>query len=276
MSGADHVSATTKRLDVYAVRPPRGMPALCAHALDAFEETQVRHARRAWSMKSAQELRSAAIFSELVRLAIDCGLAGEISKALASCAEDEMIHAELCRLVAKVFGAEPPVVDMKPVEDRLLGHREPWRRFLALLLVEVAIGETISTSLFRAGAKSSAEPLTRHALTMILRDEAQHARIGWEVLEVLRPIWTVDDRRFLDGELRAQLGAIEQSTAVPSLRLLASAAPFDPTLGRLGLLSPERRVEAFYEALEGKVLPALDALGLAGSASWAARYTRPA
>jgi hypothetical protein len=251
------------------------LPVLCPANLLTFSPAQVALAREAWPMKAAQELCSAAVFAELQRLAIVCALPLELASVLADAARDELLHAELCARVAEMLGARADRVEVRPVEARLNAFPDKRQRLLALLLVEVAIGETLSCSFFRAAAARSVEPLTRFALSAILRDEARHARLGWQALAVLRPSLSEAETQFLVDELHRQLGPIEQSMAVPSLRRLESETSFDAGLEALGVLSPGIRVEAFYRAMEVQVLPALDALGLGGRDVWRSRYTAP-
>lgn len=249
--------------------------ALCPADLGEFSPGQIALARQAWPMKATQELRSAAIFAELQRLAILCELPLELASVLSDAARDELLHAELCFRVAEVLGASPNRVEVEPVEARFSAFADRRQRLLALLLIEVAIGETVSCSLFRAAACASEEPLTRLALSVILRDEARHSRIGWQALETLRSGWSDDDCQLLVDELRRQLGAIEQGMAVPSLRRLEAGISFDAPLAKLGVLPPLVRVGTFYRAMELQVLPALDALGLEGAEAWRARYAPP-
>jgi hypothetical protein len=247
-------------------------PTLGPPALKEFSTAQIAFARQAWPMKAAQELRSAAVFTELQQLAILCALPLDLASVLADAARDELLHAELCFRVAELLGSPPDRVAMDSVEARFASFPDRRQRLLTLLLIEVAVGETVSCSLFRAAAKGSEEPVTRLALSVILRDEARHARIGWQALEALRFGWSEDDRRLLKDEIHQQLGAIEQFIAVPSLRRLESGTPFDAALASLGVLPPVVRVEAFYRAMEIQVLPALDALGLGGTDAWRSRY----
>lgn len=68
----------------------------------------------------------------------------------------------------------------------------------------------------------------------------------------------------------------EQQIAVPALRFLEAGKPFDPAWAALGVIPPERRVEAFYAGVEQIVIPRLDRLGLDGARAWADRYREPA
>jgi hypothetical protein len=156
------------------------LPPLCPAVLEGFSTEQVAFARQAWPMKAAQELRSAAVFTELHQLAILCALPLDLAVVLADAAGDELLHARLCIRVSELLGIPRGLVEMDSLEARFASVPDRRRRLLSLLLIEVAVGETVSCSLFRAAAKGSEEPLTRHALSVILRDEARHARIGWQ------------------------------------------------------------------------------------------------
>jgi hypothetical protein len=240
----------------------------------AYTEAQVALARRAWPMKAAQELRSATVFSELQRCALLLGLPLDMAMAFSRAAQDELAHAEICTRVGEQLGADGPSPEMRSVETRFAAHPDTRRRFLALLLAETAVGETLSCALFRSAVRFSREPLTRSALSLILADEALHARLGWKALS-----WVLDSRElvevpFLRDEVRRHLQWIEQALVVPSLRRLEAKVPFDPALAELGVLDPAVRVDTIYRVLEVQVVPALDALGLDGSRSWRERYGR--
>jgi hypothetical protein len=145
-------------------------------------------------------------------------------------------------------------------------------RASALALIEVAVGETISMALFRAGRRAAVEPLTRSALERILTDEVRHQRLGWSAITAWWPELPEEVRETLQEEARAGLGAMEQQIAAPALRRLDAGTPFEPAYSSLGVLSPESRVEAFYAAVERLVLPRLVRLGLDADRAWRDRY----
>ena len=142
-------------------------------------------------------------------------------------------------------------------------------RAVEITLVEGAMGETISSALFAAGRSDAEERDARAALARILRDEAMHARRFWRLLDALRG--PGDDGRLHAVAARA-LGVIERTQIVPVLRRLERGAPFDSAWAALGVLAPEARVEAFYRAIERRVVPQLNARGLDGTRAWNARY----
>jgi len=247
-------------------------PGLPAPDLAPYTQAQIDFAVAAWPMRAAEELRSALIFRALTVASARAALPGEWVARFAAAARDEVGHAKLCARVGARLGAEPPGYDARPVRARLEPLRDPLLRATALLLVEVAMGETVSMAMFRAGRRAAVEPLTRAALHAILADEVRHQRLGWSALAAAWPALPEASRRALQDEARRGLGAMEQQIAAPALRRLREGDAFDPAYAALGVLAPEARVEAFYAAVERLVVPRLGRLGLDGAAAWRDRY----
>jgi hypothetical protein len=247
---------------------------LPAPSLAGYTAEAIAFARLAWPMRAAEELRSALVFRALSRAARVVGgpVWSGFSAALLRVVRDELRHARLCVAVGRALGAPAPAWDRAPLTARLATLPSPRRRAGALLLVEAAIGETVSSLLFRAGRRAAKEPLTRAALGSILADEVRHARLGWSALAALWPTLDGDERRALQREATTGLGGLERTVALPSLQRLERGAPFDPQLAALGVLAPEARVDAFYQAVERLVIPRLVGLGLDGEAAWRDRY----
>jgi hypothetical protein len=241
--------------------------------LSPYTAAQIELAVAAWPMRAAEELRSAMIFRALTRAAVTCVAPEPWPSRFASAMHDEVRHARLCATVGTRLGASAPRYDAKPVKQRLAKLVEPRRRMLTLLLIEVAAGETISASLFRAGRRAAVEPLTRAALTSIVADETRHRDLGWAAARALLPTYADDrERNALLRDVAAGLASFEQTTARPALLRLQSGEPFDPAYGALGVLAPEARVDAFYTAVEQLVVPRLEELGLDGARAWRDRY----
>jgi hypothetical protein len=240
--------------------------------LTPYTEAQICFARSAWPMRAAQEFRSARIYRALVGAARIVGIAPPWPTRFALAMRDELRHARLCAAVGARLGAEKPEYDARPVRARLEGLSDLRTRVAALLLVEVAIGETISMYLFRAGHRLAIEPLTRAALGSILHDEVRHQSLGWKALVALESVLTQPEWTAMQREAAHGLAACEQQTAVPAMRWLERRQPFDPAHGALGVLNPEVRVEAFYRAVETFVVPRLTRMGLDGALAWSNRY----
>jgi hypothetical protein len=243
-------------------------------SLAGYTRHDIAFARLAWPMRAAEELRSALVFRALTRAARAVGgaLWDGFGAALGRVVADELRHARLCLAVGEAFDAPPPTWDRSPLRARMAALPSPRLRAGALLLVEAAIGETVSSLLFRAGRRAAVEPLTRAALSSILTDEVRHARLGWAALEALWPELDSGARAALQREAAAGLGSLERTVALPALRRLDAGEAFAPALGELGVLAPEARVDAFYQAVERLVRPRLDRLGLDGEVAWRDRY----
>lgn len=241
--------------------------------LAGYEEAEIAFARDAWPLKAAEELRSALIFRALARASARWPIGAAWTAQFVAAAHDEIFHARLCAATGARLGAPPPRYDAGSVRARLAPLADPTRRACALALIEVAVGETISLAMFRAGRRAAREPLTRAALERILIDEVRHQRLGWSAMSAWWPALDEPDRAALQEEARAGLGAMEQQIASPALRWLQAGAPFNPKYAELGVLAPEARVEAFYAAVEQLVVPRLTRIGLDGSRAWRDRYS---
>jgi P-aminobenzoate N-oxygenase AurF len=249
-----------------------GTTDLPAPLLAPYSVAQLRFAAAAWPMRAAEELRSAQIFRALARSARIAGMPDPWPARFSATVRDELRHARLCVAVGTRLGASEPRYDARPVSARLATLPDPLLRTAALLLVEVAIGETISMYLFRAGRRAAVEPLTRAALGAIVGDEVRHQRLGWTGLECLWPMLADPLRAAVQKELARGLAACEQQIARPAMRWLQRRRHFDPAYAALGVLDPEVRVETFYSAIETLVLPRLTRLGLDGPLAWKNRY----
>ena len=245
------------------------LPSLPALQTAGFDADVLAVGARAWTLRAEEEYRSAAIFAELTAALAGTGLPLDLTGAAAATVVDELGHAALCIDLAARLGAPLPTVNAEPVAARVASHPTPRRRALALALVEGAIGETISSALFNAGRHATQEPCSRAALAHIARDEAHHARRFWELMRAV-PLDDAD-RAHLQAEAQHAFGHLERGL-LPALRRLEAGESFNPALGALGVLAPERRVETFYGAVERAVRPRLDALGLDGDGAWARRY----
>jgi hypothetical protein len=245
---------------------------LPAPVLAPYGDAQVRFSVDAWPMRSAEELRSARIFRALARASHVAGVPEPWPTRFHAAMRDEVRHARLCADVGARLGAPAPLHDPRPVRARLASLGDPWTRVVSLLLVEVAMGETISMYLFRAGRRRAVEPLTRAALGVIVGDEVRHQRLGWSGFAALWPTMSEALRATAQREAARGLARSEQQLAVPAMRWLQAKRRFDPAYAALGVLDPEERVEAFYSAVERLVVPRLTRMGLDGASAWKDRY----
>ncbi len=249
---------------------------LPSFVLDGFTPAQIELASRAWTMRAEEEHHSAAVFSDLLSLLVDADVPLDLLAQVTRIVADELRHTELCTELARRMHTTPPRSKPLPRTAFPSGPAERRAQGLKIVLVEGAIGETISSALFAAGRRVAEEPCTKAALGLVLRDEVLHARSYWAALETLRADLDARDLERLHEQARWALGTLERTTVLPALKRLERGEPFDPAWGALGVLPPTERVDAFYEAVDRRVVPRLDALGLDGSGAWRDRYAATA
>jgi hypothetical protein len=239
--------------------------------LEPYAADDVAFAARAWTMRAEQERQSAGIFAALASALVDTGEPLDLAGAFTRVVADELAHSELCATLAARLRTEVPRAE--PIARPTPGAPAE-RRALALriLLVEGAIGETLSCALFNLGRNLAREPCTRAALGRILRDEIGHARASWEALETLRPGMSEKEREGLEQLATQALGSIEQTQMVPVLRRLERGEPFEPAWAELGVLPPAQRADAFYATLETRIVRRLGRIGIDGARAWSERY----
>lgn len=230
-------------------------------------------AATAWTLKAEEEFRSAAVFLEIEGGLLESGAPLDLLMAINGVVRDEIEHAALCFDLADQFRAPAPRARLSSALTRLGQYPEArGQRALALLLFEGAIGETLSAMLFHAGRNAAREPRTQAALTMILRDEARHARLCWQAMGILMAEVDEAGRAFLQDDLRRSFGALEHGSILPVLQRLEANVDTNPQVFELGVIPPQLRIETFYRGLERVVMPRLAQLGLNGEEAWAKRY----
>ena len=240
-----------------------------------FARGELQAAGEAWRARATQERRSAAVFATISSGFATLDLPLSVLAAVTRIVADEVRHTAICRRLAAELGADAPDDDLGAAERRLRPpHTGVTETAVSLLLVEGALGETISAAMFAATRAAAREPRTRSALSIILRDEVRHARTCWEILAVLPAAARLDPQR-LARDVSHELGVVEMASVLPALRRVEAGDLGTPEDAALGLLPPLKRAEVFYAILERTIFRRLRPLGIDGPSAWAARY-RPA
>ncbi|HEY8945939.1 MAG TPA: hypothetical protein VIM73_16840 [Polyangiaceae bacterium] len=205
-----------------------------------------------WAHRAQAELTASAMFSGL---ALDCSR-GNVSPVLLSLTEravdDERYHSMLSAQMAEHYLGET-IPAFGPSADAL--RFETCEADLALglrLLLQCALNETVAAAYLRECHREAISPLVRAAVRELLRDEIDHARIGWAYLGS-----TELGPRFRDSVRRE----------LPQLLAMVSAAWHKPLTESeypvgYGVLSLERTREVADMTLETLVKPGLAGFGL--------------
>ncbi|MCA9626081.1 MAG: ferritin-like domain-containing protein, partial [Myxococcales bacterium] len=222
-------------------------PSVSARLVDAWlEDAQMEHASVAAFARLTLELLALGAPADLVRDSQQAGM-------------DEQRHAATCFRMASRFsgiGLGPGPLSM----DGALRSRSlvdfAWCTF-----VEGCLGESMAALVAEAGAELASDIEIRAALTGIAADEARHAELAWRVLG-----WSLGR---LDTAARGELLYRMRNEAVGQLLRLRGSTDHaervqrgSPTdqLAAYGRVSPTEQVALKCAAVEGAVLPCIEAL----------------
>lgn len=215
-----------------------------------------------WRSQAATERRVARSF-ELVRDALvargdDAGLVAVSERAI----DDEMRHASLCmelasRYAGRVVSPPPELPHEHPTHP---GASEPLRRAL-FVLGQCALNETLASAYLDACLEVAEHPLPRAALSELLSDEIDHARIGWAFASTL------------DDGARDALQPWLLPLAVSNLRMWRQLSLPEGELAPHGVPPKEKVREALLNAVRELVIPGFERFGFDGRGlrEWSAR-----
>ena len=238
------------------------LPALDA-SLELLTDAERDALARHWQRRAGSEQRIGLAFKQMVPILRAVGAKPIVLRLLELSWADELRHAEVCVAVAARYAGKR--VDLEQRSQVLLPqfHAHDERLEAALLVAGTCcVNETLATVWLEQSLAASRAPLAVFANRAHLRDEIDHARLGWAHL--------ASDA--LDADLRAVL-----AECVP--RLLAANLPLwlepDPLIPRAGIAGhgqpPHAEVErAIQRAVAEILVPGFAHVGVhvaAGSAT---------
>ena len=225
----------------------------------------VEAARLVWTRSAFSEYASGAAFAQIAAHLLAAKAPIDLIAAAGDFVGDEMFHADLASRVTMALGGG---VSLEVNFEKLV--RPPQSegallRAAELVVRSCCVGEALTVPVLKQSRRSAGSPTIEAVISRILRDEAQHAELGWWFLD-----WAElrdDDRRFLAkvaGEAIRSFTALFGSECARNEGLGAlSCSQFDGTfldavandvvapLAERGILVPEEDVAD----LRGAVLP---------------------
>jgi hypothetical protein len=206
---------------------------------------------RTWAERARSEAGAGLAFAELA-VDLPADLPGPVRAIAHRAADDERRHADLCRRVAEVYLGQP--VDgarPRPGAPVRIAGDPPLRSLLRLVLVS-SVNETIGAAYLQACLADASGPLPRAAVRELLRDEVDHARIGWAALAVASPARRTAVAAALPGLL---------SACREAWRARAAGTPTSLPPGHGCLAQPELQ-RLVDDALADLVVPGFAELGI--------------
>ncbi len=223
---------------------------------------------REWLRRAEVELTAATFTAQLVRGLLLDGAAPDVVELAARAVADEVSHGRLCHEVAERYLGRPaPAPRSRPADEPVYGDCPPELSRLLALVMHSCINETLATVCLRDSMRRCESPTAKAATRRLLRDDLNHARIGWAHLA----------SPFVNAEARSHVGR-----ALPTLLRLGQdgwinepRAPFDNPAH--GVLGPAGFPALMKTALAELVLPGFDHVGIDTRAGreWFARNVPP-
>ena len=219
-------------------------------------------ARVVWTQSAFSEYASAAQFAEIAAGLLAVGAPIDLVAAAGDFIVDELFHTELSAEVAMALGGAVPLeVDLTRLV-RPPAATEPLLAVAERIVRTSCVGESLTVAVLLA-AKTAAEPsVIRDVIGRIVRDEVEHAELGWTFLD-----WAGERLSPAD---RAHLGRAA-SAAIRAFAPLFSAECAD--YGALGVMSCKHFDPVFEQALAKRVIAPLAERGIPASAAPAECFT---
>lgn len=226
-------------------------------AVDEMNTQQTRlAAARVWRSRARTEMEAAARFTRLAGELAACDAVGPVIAMAHEAASDEVRHAEKCvQLVREFEGADFQLGELSiasAVAPNGLASRE---RLLYEVVAMSCVTETLSAALLGELVARATDSLVHETMHGILRDEVNHARLGWAHLAAER-------ERGVADVIGPSLPAMLAGTVSDELFASWAEHPAQATLSGLGSLDRVDRRRIFCDTLSQVIFPGLQRFGV--------------
>ncbi len=232
--------------------------------------------QQTWLGRMVNEYGSSTVFSQFAaqcqRHSRDQSCDFQVSpttiERLEEFATEEHRHGVLCGMVAEAFGGQAVASALPSTHFPLHEDCSPLEGVLRNLLSICCLSETVAVALIAAEREEMSEGPLKDLLTEIWSDECGHAHFGWRQLQK----WLPDDpalKNRLGEYLTVAFGHLEthELEHLP----LSSNPPAEGA--QFGLCNGREARALFYAAVEGIIVPNLEAMGIPAQWAWANRIT---
>lgn len=213
-----------------------------------------------WQKRAGLELCVASTFSSMAVELLEHGATQTVHEIVAQAVRDEVHHAQISADLAARYRGGPTVwPDPEPNPIPTFRQTKGPMHALLYIVVECCINETTACAILEASIAQAESPLVKAALTRILADEVDHARVGWAHLA---SAWVTPEMR---RELPSWLQWLHEANHHD---LLGDDTPLPrEKYPAHGMLSRRRAREVTYATLMDVVFPGYRRAGVDPSAA---------
>lgn len=211
---------------------------------------------RIWHYREKIEVEAAQVFFDLGKnMASLWGLHDPVAALAFQAQEDELRHQRLCRDI--LDHSEISFEHVRLQSDTILGipGQSLEDRVLYAAVAMGCITETLSTALLMTMYKRAQPDIIKKTVHSILKDEVNHARIGWAELS------RASARRDISW-LSAHTETMLATALATDINPMVKTKNNDLDLSAYGILNHQEAQAIMKEAIEGTIIPGLEKYGL--------------
>ncbi len=206
-----------------------------------------------WAFRTRAEIEAAARFARMATELSEVGATQVVIRGAEGASADEKRHRDLCANLAAKWG-EPTALSHVPRRERIgRSAMAPRDRLLWELVAVCCISETMNVALMARCMEVVKDEEIRSTLHELLKDEVQHARLGWAHLAAER---VAGRGEFLGDVLPLML----EASVEPGFLEGTLAVPWTDELYDYGELPWVELVQIYRDTLNLVVFPGFQAV----------------
>jgi hypothetical protein len=208
-----------------------------------------------WAFRTRAEIQAAARFARMAIELAEVGATEVVARGAKEASDDELRHRDLCARLAARWG-EPNALQHVPPRERIgRSDMDPRDRLLWEVVAVCCVSETMNTSLMTRCLEVAKDEEIRSTLHELLKDEVNHARLGWAHLAAERAAGR-------GAFLRDVLPLMLEASVEPGFLQGQPQVPWTDELFDYGELPSSELIQIYRDTLNLVVFPGLDATGV--------------
>lgn len=223
---------------------------------------------RIWHFRERIEIEAAFVFGKLAEhLSGIWGAEDHVATLALEAQQDELRHQQLCRAILNL-SEQPYALPSLPPAPIVLGpkHLNPRQRGLYAAVAMGCVTESLSTALLLQMHKRACDGIFKDTVHAILKDEVNHARIGWAELARAQRYENID---WLSKYIPAMIHAAIADDIVPMVQNHGD----ERDLSAYGILLREEAKAIMNDTIQNVIAPGLKLYGITFESSMVTAQT---